>query len=116
MGGRAGGGASGGMGSGVRGGGSVESRVQSAIKKAGWKNNGGGEYELDTGDNGIGGASIFASTSSVNKMNYGQETVYNVQNVWDKNYNIVGGGKSSTFASLKAAKDFVQSELIKVNK
>ena len=113
MGARSGGGASGGMGRGSAGG-SVESRVQAAIKKAGWSDEGFGTWQLDTGDNGIGGGMILEDSSPTNKYQYGQKTVYEVQNVWDKNYNIKVN-KQTGFSSLASAKKFVQDTLVKLN-
>ncbi|MBO4550040.1 MAG: hypothetical protein J5733_04860 [Bacteroidaceae bacterium] len=94
--------------------GSVESQVRSAIKSAGWKDQGGGVYYIDTESRGFGGGTILKDTDDRYRFEYGSRTIYEVQDVFDKDYSITSLNRKG-FTSLADAKKFVEQELIRRN-
>ena len=94
--------------------GSVDSQVRSAIKSAGWKDQGGGVYYMDTANRGFGGGTILKDTDDRYRYEYGSHTIYEVQDVFDKSYSITSL-KRKGFTTLAEAKKFVEQELIRRN-
>lgn len=94
--------------------GSVEKQVRSAIRDAGWENQGGGVFFMDTESRGFGGGTIVQSRSETNQYEYGSRTVYEVQDVFDKDYHVTSLRRTG-FTSLADAKKFVEQELIRRN-
>lgn len=96
----------GGRGSGSSMSGGSSNALARRLDRAGFVNEGGGQWTLDTG---MGGGSILdeTGTSRDPSMGFGGK-VYSAQ-AWDSNYNIIGD--TEMYSSLNAAKEAIKRKI-----